>query len=132
MSNLLYYLMQSINRHKFPAQLRAHSVRTNPQDSNRSHLEVMGHPKPAAKLTFNDLPFLGRKPIKTKGVQNNLLYPRFSEKPNKNCREKKNSVLTLWGVLGTFLGGLGVVEDSLEIPLSCPKIEGEYGELGPE
>jgi hypothetical protein len=113
-------------------------VRTNPQDSNRSHLEVMGHPKPASKLTFNDLPFLGlnlqyflSKPIKIKGVQNNLLYPRFSEKTNKNW-EKKNSVLTLWGVLGTFLGGLGVVEGSLEIPLSCPKIEGEYGELGPE
>jgi hypothetical protein len=85
-------------------------VRTNPQDSNRSHLEVMGHPKPASKLTFNDLPFLGlnlqyflSKPIKIKGVQNNLLYPRFSEKTNKNWKKKKKKTLYLpygvsWGL----------------------------------
>jgi hypothetical protein len=38
------------------------------------------------------------------------------------------------GVLGTFLGGLGGVEHSLENPEYCPKIEGEgeNGEEGPE
>jgi hypothetical protein len=69
-------------------------------------------------------------------MQNNLLYPQFSKQPKKpkieKKRKKEDSVVTLWGVLGTFLGGLGGVEDSLEIPLSCPKIEGENGELGPE
>lgn len=39
---------------------------------------------------------------------------------------------TLLGVLGTFRGGLGGVETSAEFPLSCPKTEGENGELGPE
>lgn len=34
--------------------------------------------------------------------------------------------------MGTFLGGLGGVETSPESPLSIPKMEGEYGELGPE
>lgn len=39
-------------------------------------------------------------------------------------------VYTLWGVLGTFLGGLGGVETSFEREVSvCPKTEGE---LGPE
>jgi hypothetical protein len=69
----------------------------------------MGHPKPAAKLTFNDLPFLGlnlqyflSKPIKIKGVQNNLLYPRFSEKTNKNWKKKKKLCIYLMGCLGDF------------------------------
>lgn len=44
----------------------------------------------------------------------------------------KSSSLTLCGVLGTFRGILGGVEASLVKPLSCPKMEVEYGELGPE
>lgn len=34
--------------------------------------------------------------------------------------------------MGTFLGGLGGVAASPEPTLSCPKIDGENGELGPE
>lgn len=34
--------------------------------------------------------------------------------------------------MGTFLGGLGGVAASPELTPSCPKIDGENGELGPE
>ena len=47
-SNSLCYLMQSTNIHKCPIQQQAHSGRTNPLNSNRSHLEEMEHPEPAA------------------------------------------------------------------------------------
>lgn len=46
--------------------------------------------------------------------------------------EKETTSATLWGVLGTFRGGLGGVEVSEENPLSWPKTEGEYGEFGPD
>lgn len=102
--------MQSTDKHKYPTQLQVHSVRTNPQDSSRSHLEVMGHLKPEA-ICNSKL---------------EILTFKRSETP------RKLAPLTLCGVLGTFRGGLGGVEASLEIPLSYPKIEGEYGELGPD
>jgi len=38
----------------------------------------------------------------------------------------------LWGVLGTFLGGLGGVEPSIQNPSFLPNIEGEKGEEGPQ
>ena len=39
---------------------------------------------------------------------------------------KKTILLALWGVLGTFLGGLGGgVEESEVKPFCCPKMDGE-------
>lgn len=43
-----------------------------------------------------------------------------------------NEHCTLCGVLGTFLGGLGGVDASPDNPPSCPRMEGENGELGPD
>lgn len=59
-------------------------------------------------------------------------YTQFLHLKGSKKKGKEKS-FTLWGVLGTFLGGLGGVEDSEEekLPEWCPKMEGENGEEGP-
>ena len=116
--------MQSIDKHRCPIQLQAHSVKTSPQGSSRNHLEVMGHPEPANIWHPVSDRFLYLLP--------DVEFECFLRNQTDSRTKMIIDLETLWGVLGTFRGGFGGVEASLENPLSGPKIEGEKGELGPE